>query len=354
MVAINTRRSLHLPQELTEVILSSLPVKSLLRFRCVSKSWRSSIDSEKFIKTHLQKSSKNVSLTHHRLITSNVVDSDNPASPFLLLEDSVHIVGCCNGLVCCCIFKEGRFFLWNPATRISKKLPKMPIEKDDLPCQNYGFGWDESSGAYKVFVVLISKGWVGKVYSSNTNSWKTVECFDFCNIFGFEAHFVSGKLHWARMDEYVGRYGYVEDIAAFDLKSEEFGVMKLPCESVMWLGVNANQGCLCAVSYDERTEFGVWLMKQDSWVNVRHVVFYMPYEILPVRCGHDTEIWRVRPLIFELDDPPAQDDDELLPFQKIRASTPRHLYVESLVSLSFLAKASLRRKKQRVNVPKLP
>ena len=54
--AILRRRTKHdddLPDEIVLDILSKLPVKSLLRFRCVCKPWYSSIANPKFISTHL-------------------------------------------------------------------------------------------------------------------------------------------------------------------------------------------------------------------------------------------------------------------------------------------------------------
>ncbi|KAM3340851.1 hypothetical protein P3S68_028486 [Capsicum galapagoense] len=46
-----------IPPEVIDEILSRLPVKSLLRFKCVSKSFKSLIDSPKFIQAHLKQQS---------------------------------------------------------------------------------------------------------------------------------------------------------------------------------------------------------------------------------------------------------------------------------------------------------
>ncbi|KAM1414725.1 hypothetical protein ACFX2I_006471 [Malus domestica] len=48
----------HLPSELIHEILSWLPVKSLRRFECVSKPWRSLIANPKFITMHFNKAIK--------------------------------------------------------------------------------------------------------------------------------------------------------------------------------------------------------------------------------------------------------------------------------------------------------
>ncbi|GMN36496.1 hypothetical protein TIFTF001_006070 [Ficus carica] len=44
------------PPEIITDIICRLPVKDLLRYRCVSKSWRSMIDGPDFIKLHSKQS----------------------------------------------------------------------------------------------------------------------------------------------------------------------------------------------------------------------------------------------------------------------------------------------------------
>lgn len=59
-----------LPVETIEEILINSPVKSLLRFKCVSKSWRCLISSKFFVTEHLKRSSSTPDLAH--LISSHL------------------------------------------------------------------------------------------------------------------------------------------------------------------------------------------------------------------------------------------------------------------------------------------
>nr|XP_009770616.1 PREDICTED: F-box/kelch-repeat protein At3g23880-like isoform X2 [Nicotiana sylvestris] len=60
-----------LPAELVTEILSRLPMKPLLQFMCVSKSWLSLISSPEFIKTHLILSANNMDYIHHKVMMSS-------------------------------------------------------------------------------------------------------------------------------------------------------------------------------------------------------------------------------------------------------------------------------------------
>ncbi|XP_057802924.1 F-box/kelch-repeat protein At3g06240-like [Salvia miltiorrhiza] len=198
------------------------------------------------------------------------------------------ILGCYNGLLCILEQPSGiyswnpstgfsrnlpeqpcRIHLWNPSTGISKKLPEI---SNVCYVHNFGFGWVESSGEYKVFVSVANLDnnewkWVGKVYSSKTKSWKTIErCEEYEYTYPCkEGIFAGGKLYWTNNN------GYKEDIIFLDLKSEVLGRIKLPfdhefCVEEPWF-VGVLGGCLCALDYVGTDVVQVWVMK-ESWEKV--------------------------------------------------------------------------------------
>ena len=56
------QQSYTIPNDLVEEILSRLPVKSLMRFKCISKAWHTLISSHQFAKSHFQRASQNPNL----------------------------------------------------------------------------------------------------------------------------------------------------------------------------------------------------------------------------------------------------------------------------------------------------
>ncbi|MCI13178.1 F-box/kelch-repeat protein [Trifolium medium] len=77
-----------LPFDVISEILSRLPVKSLLQFRCVSKSWKSLISHPIFARNHL-----NLSTTRHLLRL--IYDKPSSRGAF-----SHYTVGSCHGILC--------------------------------------------------------------------------------------------------------------------------------------------------------------------------------------------------------------------------------------------------------------
>ncbi|KAK4728901.1 hypothetical protein R3W88_021889 [Solanum pinnatisectum] len=164
-----------LPAELITEILLRLPVKPLLKFRSVSKSWLALISSTKFIKTHLNLfvNNKNKEDTHHVLfldvgeekcnykecpLKSLFHDSVTEALEMdFPIENDIHglyAMGSCNGLVYLARYCVGYYLLWIPTTRKYKDLPLFRPRSEKHKCAAYGFGYDELHDDYKI--VLIS------------------------------------------------------------------------------------------------------------------------------------------------------------------------------------------------------
>ncbi|XP_059288568.1 F-box/kelch-repeat protein At3g23880-like [Lycium ferocissimum] len=159
---------------LTE-ILSRLPVKSLLRFKSVSKSWFSLICSPEFIKSHLSLSAKNnnTDYTNYRVMLriaqpefnlkdcslksllhdESVIEESNLDYPMKDSSISFLIEGSVNGLICLVSGAE-ELVLWNPSIKTYKKLPVLISKMRDSYRSTYGFGYDEIHDDYKVVCII--------------------------------------------------------------------------------------------------------------------------------------------------------------------------------------------------------
>jgi len=147
-----------LPQELITQILFLLPVKPLLRFQCVSKSWLALISDPYFIDIHAETNRERslIVKTRNTLINPKVgyfpndyylVDFSNeyrlgePVNilPPFLYHSPTSVIGCCNGLVCIrsCDYE---FVIWNPSIKKHKRLPFAPIDgKHKLSDSVFGY-----------------------------------------------------------------------------------------------------------------------------------------------------------------------------------------------------------------------
>ncbi|XP_042508938.1 F-box protein CPR1-like isoform X2 [Macadamia integrifolia] len=305
----------NLPEVLIADILSRLPVKSLLKFRCVCKTWCALIADPAFVKEHLNRSlasNSNLSLIFRRCALFSVdldtceqraaVELDHPLkSPHLATE----VLGSCNGLLCISNSDED-ILLWNPSIRRHHKLPITPIEfpvRFDSPrLIVYGLGYDPTTDDYKLVRVVQFYGDSEyscdsevKVYSLRTNSWRRIR--DMPYHLSYERGFgvlnnswrkirdmpyhlsykrgygvlANYALHWVAMRE-TGRDTASTFIVSFDLQDEYYREIPLPDfvddEFHMTVGVLGGQLCLLCNFFRVRVE--VWVMKEygvrDSWL----------------------------------------------------------------------------------------
>ncbi|XP_042488002.1 F-box/kelch-repeat protein At3g06240-like [Macadamia integrifolia] len=257
----------NLPEVLIMDILSRLPVKSLLRFRCVSKPRCALITDPPFIKMHLSQS----------LAKAAAVELDHPLkSP----DYGTEVPGSCNGLLCINTEHEENIYLWNPSTRWHQKLPFLPLIGSSTTAQlAYGFGYEPITNDYKLVRILqrypqsyhnknySEDDWSSevRVYSLSTNSWIRIGVTYFHRIqhrFGVLANSV---LHWIGNSELVV-HTTSNSIVSFDLKDEKYREVPLPDFSedifhmTMGFLVGFLGGQLCVICnfsiHDE-----IWVMK---------------------------------------------------------------------------------------------
>ena len=139
-----------LPQELIREILLRLPVKSLLRFKCVCKSFLSLISDPQFVISHYALAA---SPTHRLILRSHDFYAQSiatesvfktcsrdvvyfplplPSIPCLRLDDfgiRPKILGSCRGLVLLYYVDSANLILWNPSLGRHKRLPNY---RDDI------------------------------------------------------------------------------------------------------------------------------------------------------------------------------------------------------------------------------
>ncbi|KAJ4839521.1 hypothetical protein Tsubulata_019023, partial [Turnera subulata] len=233
------------PREIVEQILGRLPAKTLCRFRCVSKSWLSTICSPQFAKTHFNLDLEDKTLYSQRLkllLTKHTFysvewESVTPDNGIVAVEiehpvrydDVKHrrlpnvesdcpvvkldfdyeelvkdVWGSCKGLVLVGT-EVDTVFLFNPFTRESKRIPPNPA-RCPISVNAYGFGYDSVSDDYKM--VMIDVG-VVSMYSLREDSWRIVRDSQ-DNYFMDYGVFHNGAIHWANS----------EVVASFDLAEE--------------------------------------------------------------------------------------------------------------------------------------
>ncbi|CAN6249727.1 unnamed protein product [Urochloa humidicola] len=275
-----------LPLEIvTTEILARLPVKSLLRFRCVCKAWRSVIsDDLSLVGAHLQHQPPPSSLLvfpvvlcgrpdhdddHHcytaenkkkrscssmafhrwepsRLATAvSLVHAVDGVAPLQHCRSVPHdVLAHCDGLVLVAT-REGKVHLFNPSARQAATLPWSP--GSDAPRifrpyhQAFGLGRDPRSGAYKAAryfhrqVLVVATGWdeltTGmEVFTVGADRrWREVATQPpYPVIPGRTAVSFKGSLLWTVDEAYLGADAAAPGFLRLSLEDETFGVTPPP------------------------------------------------------------------------------------------------------------------------------
>ncbi|XP_074364437.1 putative F-box protein At3g25550 [Apium graveolens] len=136
-----------LPEDLVRrEILTLLPIKSVARFKCVSKSWLSLFSDSKFVKQHLTRNTTRNPDDHDRVIASKnneIVILSRYKETLALPYEFIELVGSIGGLVC--LRSGSNISLWNPAIHQSKEFTFRPNHTSHC-VQVLEFGFDPLTG----------------------------------------------------------------------------------------------------------------------------------------------------------------------------------------------------------------
>ncbi|CAB4282631.1 unnamed protein product [Prunus armeniaca] len=274
-----------LPSQITcFMILPRLPSKSLMRFKCVCKSWSSLTRDPSFVSAHQNLGcNKNVHLLliawdkrpttqqHFFSLQINQEGSLIPATHLLSLptpqttNECLYNAQIINGLVCLYLYNttvpnqtdpDHPVRIFNPSTRESIALPQAlqpasckavrifnPYTRESIALSRapasrkvyvtYDFGFSPLTNEYKVLQVqelipaLRGEHFMFKIFKLGTSSWRHIEVD--CNglrINPFTSPFhkrsvcVNGAVHWI--------HGINNVILAFDIGDEKFRAIPLP------------------------------------------------------------------------------------------------------------------------------
>ncbi|XP_047333456.1 F-box protein CPR1-like [Impatiens glandulifera] len=355
------------PDEILENILCRLPVKSLLRLRCVSKSWLSLISSPRFVKLHMNVQTKsNLSLY---MIDALVLSRWNlyslnhffgpPAEFFshpLWCHHTIHNWGSCDGLICLSNALDDIVCLWNPSTKKSINLPYSSTTLTRNDARSYGFYYDITNDDYRVVRITFFVGEIVdyeiNVYSLRSNSWHmSSEKFNHGPNFNSKEAIACGALHWmsGNLKEEIW-------IVAFDLVTEKYRVISQPEYSgpPYLISLYNFEGCLSLSChyYSNVVVVDVWLLneygeKNEYWSKLVSLPLTPTdplwessnFSAKPVaysKCGKKVllEIDCRKLVWYNLEQESVEDIEDSMMLQDLEHFIQIYTYSESLVSVS--------------------
>ncbi|XP_017438449.2 F-box/kelch-repeat protein At3g23880 [Vigna angularis] len=286
--------------ELILEILSWLPVTSLMRFRCVSKTWKFLISDPYLVKLHLERSFRNPQIL---LLTTQkfksqcfsarlcslpcLIQKPAPSSCGRILrcpKPYKYLLGSCNGLLSLHHslstkeYEEHWVCFWNPATKIcSRPSPRLRLnfDTDVHHDMNFGFGYDDRRDSYKVVAMVVkfrtrqTSVWV---YSMSDVCWRR-SSMTHATFFTLDSngYSLNGTVNWIGVSLGESRTKKLQ-ILSYDLNNDTIRCLSVPEFVPIDSGVPSMgvlNGCLCVSLEKGRTVFVVLALKdvrdERSW-----------------------------------------------------------------------------------------
>jgi len=372
-----------LPDNVVFDILTRLPVKSLIRFRCVSQSWNSTITNPIFITKHLDLASSLSDINNNGYLLFTPLRNYLPLDPSSSKEWTTFvyntnrtltqisrfeiplqhfIIGFCNGVFCLAANNDDSdekdltrsLYLWNPSIRKLKKLlATRPADR-----AVFGFGYHPQNNDYKILRVTFAiqqvtrKPAEAEIYTLSTDSWRkaviSVESFSGSdsgpNGSVDEVYFptrlcFNGALH------FIAFSGDHKFILSFDINDERFREILLPQNYLEGIVKHFERlamfkGSLALIVFGEdlvemSDRCYIWMMKEygvvESWAR-KSVPMKQVAEFFSCTINGELLVERFTPYQSFLFDPDNLNEEILnIPMPECMIYTPN--FVESLVLL---------------------
>ncbi|KAF7811479.1 F-box protein [Senna tora] len=285
-------------------ILLRLPIKSLLRFRSVSKHWLSLISNPQFsrLRTHVSPSGlilRSLSLSYKNPRFNFVDFNPNPINfapsrgPFETLtffDDplGIKILQSCNGLLLCSSstsehynFCKTRYYVYNPSTKQYSVLPPLNSHGGFWRVRGFCLAFDPSKSPHYKVVCLWKGGFnytsrhLIEIYSSQDGQWSVSTSFTASLNVEFDCGvFWNGAVHW------LNKW---ENSVYFKVDEEQVRDLPMPSmehhddgwnhRRIEYFGESNDHLHLIEIYWPWTTKFDVYEMKRDhsGWFVKYHV-----------------------------------------------------------------------------------
>ncbi|XP_016453125.2 F-box/kelch-repeat protein At3g06240-like, partial [Nicotiana tabacum] len=272
------------PEDLDGEILLRLPVKSLLRFKCVCKNWYVLIKSPAFIRKHLNcsknKPSQFMIYDYNArddsppiaLIPENHGDGESP-DYIHRFKGMTNVIGSVDGLFLLQreIDPENRYMqifamaLWNPSTREVRHLPHHKIQYTHC-----GFRLDPLTNDYKVVYYNFHCGEYeyAAVYSCSTDSCRNITPKIKFYSYGRSLHesygtaYLNGAYYWLLSE------GLKYSIVLFDFSNEVFEEIEGP-DDISFSSLILLDDSVALLPFYGNCVHDIWVMIQPGVWNKR-------------------------------------------------------------------------------------
>ncbi|MBA0878328.1 hypothetical protein Goshw_008195 [Gossypium schwendimanii] len=267
--------------DILTLILHRLPLKSLLKFKTVSKHWLCLITHPTFRPHHNSRAISGLFVCRLSDITNPKYDFLNltphssraPFKSLTFIDDpsGIKILQSCNGLLLCCSFRSNRldttYYTYNPTTKHYTVLP--PPRHSSYGYYTFGVGlaFDPSkSPHYKVICIRnydpeLLDHYQVEIYSSKTGPWRpSGRPFVAPSNLQFEnGVFWNGAIHW------VSDWG---DSLCFDVEEEQMRDIPMPSGDgdvrlYRYFGESGDHLHLVEVYGSDNLQFDVYEMERD-------------------------------------------------------------------------------------------